>query len=89
MFKVFRYSNFFHLEKYYINNCIPSNLIHIKLLFRYSDPNNIIKKNVGEPIPAYDNWRESETLERLESIRTNHHGIHMEALAVRERILGL
>lgn len=37
---------------------------------------------------AYDNWRESETLQRLESIKNDANAIHMESLAIRERILG-
>lgn len=37
---------------------------------------------------AYDNWKECETLERLENIENNPNAIHMESLAIRERILG-
>ena len=39
-------------------------------------------------IPAYENWEESQTLERLESIRNRPNALHMESLAIRERILG-
>ncbi|CAL7950832.1 unnamed protein product [Xylocopa violacea] len=55
---------------------------------RFSDPENIIYKRLGKPIKAYDNWKECETLERLESIKNNQNAIHMESLAIRERILG-
>lgn len=55
---------------------------------RYSDPENIIHKKLGETIKAYDNWEECETLEKLESIRYNQNAIHMESLSIRERILG-
>nr|XP_034191948.1 protein fem-1 homolog B [Osmia lignaria] len=55
---------------------------------RYSDPENIIHKKLGETIKAYDNWKECETPEKLESIRYNQNAIHMESLSIRERILG-
>ncbi|XP_011314979.1 protein fem-1 homolog B [Fopius arisanus] len=62
--------------------------LHKAMEMRYSDPSNIISKVVAEPVPAYENWRESETLERLESLMSNVNAIHMESLAIRERILG-
>lgn len=55
---------------------------------RYSDTNNIVYKQLGPVVKAYENWRESETLERLESIKDNSNAIHMESLVIRERILG-
>lgn len=55
---------------------------------RYEDSNNIIQKQILQPVPAYDNWIETETIEDLQAIRLNHHSIHMESLTVRERILG-
>lgn len=58
------------------------------LCFRYSDTNNIVYKQLGSPVEAYENWKECETLERLESIKNNANAIHMESLAIRERILG-
>ncbi|XP_031778328.1 feminization 1-like isoform X1 [Nasonia vitripennis] len=62
--------------------------LHKAMALRYSDPNNIIKKVPGEPIAAYENWREAETVQRLEIIKNNHNAIHMESLTIRERILG-
>ncbi|KAK0096358.1 hypothetical protein PV326_005706 [Microctonus aethiopoides] len=62
--------------------------LHKAMKLRYSDPSNIIRKRLNDPVPAYENWRESETLERLESIKNDHNAIHMESLAIRERILG-
>lgn len=56
---------------------------------RYSDTNNIVYKQLGPVVKAYENWRESETLERLESIKDNSNAIHMESLVIRERILGI
>lgn len=56
---------------------------------RYSDTKNIVFKQVGPTIKAYDNWKECETLERLESIKDNPNALHMESLVIRERILGL
>lgn len=55
---------------------------------RFSDPENIIYKNLGEPVKAYNNWKESESLEEVESIEHDTNAIHMESLAIRERILG-
>lgn len=55
---------------------------------RYSDPNNIIRKTRIPPVPAYENWVECETLEELEAIKNNPNALHMEALTIRERILG-
>ncbi|XP_011506514.1 PREDICTED: protein fem-1 homolog B [Ceratosolen solmsi marchali] len=62
--------------------------LHKAMTLRFSDPNNIIYKVPNEPIPAYENWRETESIERLESIRNNQNAIHMESLTIRERILG-
>lgn len=56
---------------------------------RYSDINNIVYKQLGPTVKAYENWRECETLERLESIKDNPNAIHMESLVIRERILGM
>lgn len=55
---------------------------------RYSDPENVVEKRLGETINAYENWKECETLDELENIRFNSDSIHNEALAIRERILG-
>lgn len=56
--------------------------------FRYNDINNIVYKKLGSTVKAYENWEECKTLERLESIKNNPNAIHMESLAIRERILG-
>lgn len=64
-------------------------IMNFILIFRYSDSSNIIRKRLNDPVPAYENWRESETLERLESIKNDHNAIHMESLAIKERILGI
>ncbi|XP_039277205.1 protein fem-1 homolog B [Nilaparvata lugens] len=55
---------------------------------RYLDDENPILKPEVEPIHAYDNWQESQTLQQLESIRSNSEALHMESLVIRERILG-
>lgn len=46
----------------------------------------IRKKNIA-PVPAYENWIESQTIQDLQAIRFNHNSIHMESLTIRERIL--
>lgn len=56
--------------------------------FRYSDPDNPVKKQLIRPIPAYENWVECQTISELEAIRGNSNNLHMEALTIRERILG-
>ncbi|KAH8372821.1 hypothetical protein KR009_005386 [Drosophila setifemur] len=55
---------------------------------RYSDPCGVIRKKVQPPVAAYDSWFETENLPELNAIKLNHHSIHMESLAIRERILG-
>ncbi|XP_030374156.1 protein fem-1 homolog B isoform X2 [Scaptodrosophila lebanonensis] len=55
---------------------------------RYENPQNIVRKRVLQPIPAYDSWFETENLPELNAIKLNHHSIHMESLTIRERILG-
>lgn len=62
--------------------------LHKAMVLRYSDPQNIIRKELGEPIEAYENRKECETLEELERIKDSPHDIHMESLAIKERILG-
>ncbi|RZC32328.1 Ankyrin repeat domain containing protein [Asbolus verrucosus] len=62
--------------------------LHRSMRLRYSDPDEPIKKKLIAPIPAYEHWVESQTLYELESIQDNHNSLHMEALTIRERILG-
>ncbi|KAG5876989.1 hypothetical protein JTB14_008132 [Gonioctena quinquepunctata] len=62
--------------------------MHMSMKLRYSDPDNPIKKNLIPPIPAYENWVECQTVSELEAIQGNNNSLHMEALTVRERILG-
>jgi len=45
-------------------------------------------KESGSPVSAYDNWQETTNLEELERIKQDSNAIHMEGLAIRERILG-
>ena len=56
---------------------------------RFSDPNNPLPKTVLPPIEAYENRVESQSLPELELIKNNAEALHMEALIVRERILGV
>lgn len=55
---------------------------------RYSDTNNVIYKPKTKPIAAYENRVECATVEELEGIRHISASLHMESLAIRERILG-
>lgn len=56
--------------------------------YRYQDPGKPIRKKTIKPIPAYENWIECENLAQFEALQGNSNGLHMEALTIRERILG-
>ncbi|CAH1277158.1 FEM1B [Branchiostoma lanceolatum] len=55
---------------------------------RFADEPQILHKKILPPTPAYDSRIESMTVNALQAIQDNPHAIHMEALMVRERILG-
>lgn len=63
--------------------------MHRSMTLRFSDPNNVIRKQPLPPIKAYDNWVETQTVAELEAIQGNNNSLHMEALTIRERILGV
>lgn len=52
------------------------------------DEEGIIPKPSCKPIPAYDNHMESQNHRDLERIENDRDALHMEALTIRERILG-
>lgn len=62
--------------------------LHRTMVLRFSDPDNIISKKFIPPVPAYENWIECQNLQELEAIARNPNALHMEALTIRERILG-
>ena len=47
-----------------------------------------VEKVLADPVAAYENWRETRTVEELERISNDSHSLHMEGLAIRERVLG-
>lgn len=55
---------------------------------RYSDPDNIITKEDYPCVEAYNNRLECKTFGELNAIRYDFEALHMECLAIRERILG-
>ena len=55
---------------------------------RYEDPAHPLLKKKMEPVEAYQNRKESETLEELALLEGDDHAIGMEGLIIRERILG-
>lgn len=61
----------------------------LAMQLRYEDLDEIVKKELKPPVPAYENWIECMTLQDLVAIQYNHNSLHMEALTVRERILGV
>uniref|UniRef100_A0AAR5Q6D3 Protein fem-1 homolog B n=1 Tax=Dendroctonus ponderosae TaxID=77166 RepID=A0AAR5Q6D3_DENPD len=63
--------------------------LHQAMALRFSDPDRPIMKPAVPPIPAYENWVETQTLPELEAIAGNTNSLHMEALVIRERILGV
>ncbi|KAJ0174286.1 hypothetical protein K1T71_010432 [Dendrolimus kikuchii] len=62
--------------------------LHRAMAMRYDTRYGLLLKKPADPIPAYDNWRESTTLEEVTRLQGNAHALHMEGLAVRERVLG-
>lgn len=59
----------------------------LAMQFRYSEPEEVVRKVCLPPVPAYENWIESQTVQDLQAIQFNNNSIHMEALTIRERIL--
>ena len=55
---------------------------------RYEDPAHALFKKKMEPVEAYQNRKESQTLEELALLEGDDHAIGMEGLIIRERILG-
>ena len=55
---------------------------------RYEDPAHPLLKKKMEPVEAYQNRKESQTLEELALLEGDDHAIGMEGLITRERILG-
>ena len=55
---------------------------------RYEDPAHPLLKKKMEPVKAYQNRKESQTLEELAQLEGDDHAIGMEGLLTRERILG-
>ena len=55
---------------------------------RYEDLSSLFLKKKMEPVEAYENRRESQTLKELSLLEGDNHAIHMEGLLIRERILG-
>ena len=55
---------------------------------RFADPSHPLLKQKMEPVEAYQNRKESQTLEELAEIKHNRDAIIMESLIIRERILG-
>lgn len=55
---------------------------------RFEDSNDVTMKTLSPPVAAYDNKVECRTLDELEAIRRDFGSLHMESLAIRERILG-
>lgn len=72
-------------DNYSLNKAYHYLMLAMEL--RHEDPDNITHKPQTDPVPAYENWIESQTIQDLQAIRFNHNSIHMESLTIRERIL--
>ena len=55
---------------------------------RYEDPSCPLLKKKMEPVEAYQNRTESQTLEELSLLKDDDHAIQMEGHMIKERILG-
>ena len=55
---------------------------------RYEDPAHPLLKKIMVPVEAYQNRKESQTLEELALLEGDDHAIGLEGLKIRERILG-
>ena len=55
---------------------------------RFEDPEHPLLKKKMEAVEAYQNRKESQTLEELALLEGDDHAIGMEGLIIRERILG-
>ncbi|XP_002736746.1 protein fem-1 homolog B-like [Saccoglossus kowalevskii] len=62
--------------------------LRLAMLERFVDPNCIIEKEIIDTIPAYEKRSESRNLRELEMKKDDPHALHLEALIIRERILG-
>lgn len=73
-------------EKHDIQQAIQTWRLAMEL--RYKDPDSIICKPPAEPNPAYHNSFEAGSMRELEDIAINPDLVYMQALIIRERILG-
>ena len=62
--------------------------LYLAMLHRIMDPTDIVKKDIQDAIPAYGNRTEVRTLMELKGIKGDQYALQMEALMIRERILG-
>ncbi|XP_038078715.1 protein fem-1 homolog B-like [Patiria miniata] len=61
---------------------------YLAMLHRHMDSEDVIVKEMCEPSPAYSNHRECVTLQELKDIKGEDFALQMQALIIRERILG-
>lgn len=73
-------------DNYDINKCY--HYLWYAMQERYSDNENLLLKKVLPPIEAYENRVECETVAQLEALKHDANALHVEALIIRERILG-
>ena len=62
--------------------------LYLAMLHRIMDPADVVIKEIMDPLPAYGNRTEVRTLMELKNIKGDQYALQMEALMIRERILG-
>ena len=58
------------------------------MMERFADPSHPLFKQEMEPVEAYQNRRECQTLEELDEIEGDRDAVIMESLIIQERIMG-
>ncbi|GLH16192.1 Palmitoyltransferase Hip14 [Gryllus bimaculatus] len=79
----------FASDLYYYNLGLAYSYLKRAMELRYSDTENPVLKKLQNPIAAYEYWIETQTLEELQSIQYNVNSLHMESMAIKERVLGV
>ena len=79
-----------HKEFLFYNYDVKEGFKYIKrgMRERFAYPSHPLLKQQMEPVEAYQNRKESQTLEELAEIKHNRNAIIMVSLIIRERILG-
>ena len=78
----------YHVIKKNERSCQSFRYVRQGMEQRYQDPSHPLLKQAIKPVKAYQNRKESETLEELAQIEGDFDAIFIEGLIITERILG-